>query len=297
MAFERARNRSQASIAGLCLLLVFGVVAVAAEEVVDASQAHGGEPTIPGVEMAPLPPPRSYGCFTDSFDRPDSSDMGPNWTEFTGELIIEAMWARGDLDWGFSYMLHNSASIPHELAVMSLDLLPLPADGPPGAHVGLICGAEPQHMFWIYVKIQDNDGDGQYDRLFFYNHGNSMPWGVFTIEMYTPIDAAHVTIYFSDDGDTLFVELDSDFDGVVDQAYQTSGAVAAYANGTAFGVAAFARGIFDNWKVCGRDPSPPVPATSWRSALLLATLLAIAAAITLRWRAGRDRHRSGQAKP
>jgi hypothetical protein len=188
------------------------------------------------------------GIWFDDFNRPDSTNMGPDWTEMDGDLVITDNHGKGNLSSGWSYMLHNSADENYADAVMEIDLLT--PSGSSGPHVSLIMGVTPGSVSWLYTKIQDNDDDGFYDRLFFYSYANGTPWGSDPFQTLTnPIQTGHVTMYVTNSGDTLNVDIDEDFNGTVDQHYENTGILSLLPLGTGFGIGTWAMGAFDNWGV------------------------------------------------
>lgn len=215
--------------------------------------------------IAPLPPaaigarripsgPSPAVSWTDNFDRANSTNMGPNWTEFAGDQVIQNNQGQGNLSSGWSYMLHNSASLNPAGARMEVDLKP--PVGASGPHVALIAGAASGSTQWLYTKIQDNTSDGTYDRIFFYRTGNGGGWGTNSfVDLTSPIATGRVFMYFSNAGDTLHVDIDTNFDGTVDQSYSNTGALAVTVAGTGFGIGTWAMGAYDNWRVCDCTPA------------------------------------------
>jgi hypothetical protein len=174
--------------------------------------------------------------------------MGPDWTEATGDQVIVNNHGQGNLAVGWSYMLHNSAALGAASARMEIDLLP--PSGSSGPHVALIAGAAVGSTQWYYTKIQDNNSDGSYDRMFFYSNGNGVGWGSNTfLDLTTPITTGRVYMYFTNAGDTLNVDIDTDFDGFVDQSYTNNGALAVTVAGNGFGIGTWAMGSYDFWLV------------------------------------------------
>lgn len=223
---------------------------IPAQAPVDANHAGAAAPVAanPGSPSQGSPGSSLLPLWTDDFNRPDSTNMGPDWTEVQGDEVILSNHGQGNLITGWSYMLHNFAAQSPASAVMEIDLLP--PSGTSGPHVALIAGAATGSVLWFYTKIQDNNSDGTYDRIYFYSNGNGGSWGTnASVPLTTPIATGRVYMYFTNAGDTLHVDIDTDFNGVVDQSYANTGALAVTVAGTSFGIGTWAMGSYDNWRV------------------------------------------------
>jgi hypothetical protein len=129
---------------------------------------------------------------------------------------------------------------------MKVDLLP--PQGSSGPHVALIAGAT--GTSWLYTKIQDNDSNGLYDRIFFYSNGNGGGWGTSSsVPLTSQIATGRVTMFVSNGGDRLNVDIDTNFDGIPDQQFQNDGILALGLSGSTYGIGTWAMGAFDNWEV------------------------------------------------
>ncbi|RMH02788.1 MAG: hypothetical protein D6702_07770 [Planctomycetota bacterium] len=225
---------------------------LAAQEPIDP---NGGTTVAPAGPVPSQPGPGApRGAWSDDFNRASGTWMGPDWTETMGDLAILNNHGKGNLSYGWSTMLHQSASGSPDGAVMEIDLLP-PA-GSSGPHVALIAGAGSTNGTWFYTKVQDNNDDGYYDRVYFYSVGNGTPWGAnWYQDLITPFSTARVKMYFTNSGDTLNVDIDWNFDGVVDEHRENSGALTVGVTGTGFGIGTWAEGAFDNWSVHGAGPT------------------------------------------
>ena len=167
-------------------------------------------------------------------------------------MVISNNFGRGNLGSGWSYMTHAFATGLLANTVMSVDLLP--PTGTSGPHVALIAGVNAGSTSWLYTKIQDNDSNGTYDRIFFYSAGNGGGWGIGTTALTAAIPTGRATMYVTNGGDRLNVDIDANFDGIPDQTYQNNGMLALGLTGTGYGIGTWAMGAYDNWQV-------PTPAT------------------------------------
>ncbi|MFO1078401.1 MAG: hypothetical protein U1E73_11825 [Planctomycetota bacterium] len=195
-----------------------------------------------------------FTSWSDDFNQPNTTNMGPFWTEVVGDEIIQNNQGQGNLATGWSYMLHNFAAMSPATTRMEIDLMP--PLGTSGPHVALITGAASGATQWFHTKIQDNDSNGTYDRIFFYSNGNGGGWGSpGSRALTTPVTTGRVYMYFTNAGDTLNVDIDENFDGVIDQHYANSGALAVTVAGTGFGIGTWAMGAYDNWRIADCLPA------------------------------------------
>ena len=108
----------------------------------------------------------------------------------------------------------------------------------------------------LFVKIQNNGGASDFDRVFFY-HGptgggsgwpNMDPPAIFE-DLATPVTSARIRVEIGSDGDTVTLQIDNDFDGVPDETYKRTGLSNITGNfGNRYGIGAFGGIGFDNWK-------------------------------------------------
>jgi len=98
---------------------------------------------------------------SDDFDRPDSASMGPDWSEMAGDAEIFSNAGRANSK---GYMLHNSVLKDYKTSTASLDFMPS-TSGPILIYTAVIMAAGSDFLF---IKVQDNNSDGMYDRMYFY---------------------------------------------------------------------------------------------------------------------------------
>ena len=255
------------------LLLALCVSAIPAQTIVpDANHLvmGTGPIAVPGPMGSALAP----GGYFDDFNRPDGTDMGPEWSEINGDMAIMNGAGMGTLTSGWSYMIHNLASGSLAQNPMQIDLLP--PSGTSGPHVALITGVGPGSTQWSYTKIQDNNSDGTYDRVYFYSAGNGSGWGSSSVAL-TPFATGHVMMSLDPTGDTLTVDIDWNFDGIVDESVSNSGFLNLTLAGTGFGIGTWAMGSYDNWQVGTPILTPQVTSvgTGGTTSLGVATLSTI----------------------
>lgn len=214
------------------------------------------------------------GSASDDFNRADGTNMGPDWTEISGDNIITGNMGAGNQSFGVNDMTHNSASCPYDQVEASVDFLPATA-GPSVAYVVLIAGVGVNN---IYVKIQDNDADGLYDRCFFYHSGNGGgTWNAtWFFDLATPVTSGRITLSFPDT-DTAQLDVDG---GAGVETFTVPGILSAGLSlGTSVGLGSFATAAFDNWDLNGGGcssvnlvgPTPGVAGTTNSVAFSCAT--------------------------
>jgi hypothetical protein len=194
-----------------------------------------------------LSTPATAQLWSDDFNRPDSTVMGSDWRELAGDLAITNGEGHGNLSSGWSKMHHNSAGGDWRTAYAEATYLP--PSGSSGPHVALILGAGGAKN--LYTKIQDNDSNGTYDRIFFYNGDNTGYWGSSSfVTLANPFTTARVVMYVGADMDSVVVEIDTNFDGVPDESHTNVG-IAPFAAqlGNEYGIGTWAMGRFDDWQV------------------------------------------------
>jgi hypothetical protein len=103
----------------------------------------------------------------------------------------------------------------------------------------------------VFLKVQDNDSNGFYDRVYFYRGINGSAWTGNTgssFPLVTPTVSGRMTCYFTNNGDTANVDIDNNFDGTVDEHFQTDGVLnIAPALGLGLGIGCYNNPAVDNW--------------------------------------------------
>ncbi len=182
--------------------------------------------------------------FSDDFDRPNGTNMGPDWSEVAGDHLIASN--RGSGTSGNSLMLHASGAGDYVDALAQI-VVAAPIDAQLRYVSIVLADGGARNLF---TKLQDNNSDGQYDTIYFYSNDNGTAYGTSPIATTAPVGSCRMIQYVTNDGDTMNVDLDVDFDGVVDQHYESSG-ILAFASqlGTGLGIGTFGPAEFDDWTV------------------------------------------------
>ena len=111
----------------------------------------------------------------DDFDRPNSTDLGPDWVESNNDLEIFGNTVRGKNSFlNDTWMYHSSFAEPHATSKAVVDFGATPGDTFFG--VSVVIGLD--HTTWggTAVRVTDNDLDGNFDRIFFNAAINAGAW-------------------------------------------------------------------------------------------------------------------------
>lgn len=173
----------------------------------------------------------------DDFNRADSTNMGANWTETDGDFSILGNRTVGTNSSAMSY----TGAAPGDKACVEVY----------AANSGTQYGGV--YLKWtssgdnLFVKVQDNNGNGDFERIFFVRDGgfvfNQACAGGFVIS--SPFTSARLSVYL--DGTTLKADIDTNFDNISDQSYSCAGAPARSGIRVALGI--FGGTALDNFGI------------------------------------------------
>ncbi|MBL8767916.1 MAG: hypothetical protein JNL94_11150 [Planctomycetes bacterium] len=191
----------------------------------------------------------AVGAVTsDDFNRPNSTNMGPNWVEVHGNTAIQnnkGKGASGAFTQG--WMHHASFTGNYADSTCAVDFQ---ASGI-GENVVLMVGLDPNTWGCVSVKIQDNTGDGLFDRVFFEQAFNAGSWGNGNPVIYdlaTPTASGRMTVSFDNDGDVAVCTIQNNASSQVETC--SASGILAFAfpiTGTRFGIGHSGGPFFDNW--------------------------------------------------
>jgi hypothetical protein len=199
----------------------------------------------------------------DDFNRPDGTDMGPNWSEEFGDFSIEEGFGRGLPGGGIQRMSWVGANSieAYSDTVASVDIFSLPNES--NYYVALRTGVSANDE--IHIKIQSQGGVlGAFTHVGFYHRtspgGNgygAWPGGSGFAALPMQISEARMTSYFMPgDPNTVYLDVDTDFNGTPEFTLSSGGLESISANlGTDVGIGDWQYGKFDNFNVV------PEPAT------------------------------------
>jgi hypothetical protein len=201
---------------------------------------------------------------SDDFNRPNSTNLGPNWFEVNGDFVIDANQARGNIAFANdTWMVHTGFSKPYTQAKVRCDFSRFPGDQFFAA--GLVFGADTNTWGGVAILVQDNNLDGFFDRIFFNGAVNagawfSQPTPVF-YDFPQQIAAGNLTVWAEDNGNRAVARVE-DNNGNLVGTYSAAGIVGSPFAPTGFrtGVWVRSRARVDNYQVIEHrqlDAYPP----------------------------------------
>lgn len=181
--------------------------------------------------------------WTDDFDRPDSDAPGPDWTESYGDMDVRNMMGVEGTGSANSKMAHNTASILYTDCIATVRMGRM--DNGSG-YVALIMGDGGGRN--LFTKLQDNNGDRLFDTIYFYSNDNGTSYGTGSVVITTPVAECQLTVYVTNGGDTMNVDIDENYDGTPEQHYENNGILGFAASlGTGLGIGAWSGANWDDW--------------------------------------------------
>ena len=203
--------------------------------------------------------PAAAQSASDDFNRPNSTNLGPDWVEvmFQGEFEIENNQLKSANQFGFGWMHHATMTGNYADSTCSMDFV---VNGFGGDSFSLVAGLDPNTWGGVEVKLQDNDGDGLVDRLFFNAAINAGNWNGSPLnhDLLTPLAAGRMTLSFTNNGDTAVVDIE-DLNGNVETF--TGSGINSFQfpiTGTNFGIASFGDSWMDNWSASVGPQGPSI---------------------------------------
>lgn len=219
--------------------------------------------------------------WSDNFNAPNGP-LGPNWTVVSGTWGIDNNQGVHLSSPANETIQYGPASLAYGSSVSSLDIF---ATSTASQFSALLTGLGGTDT--LMVKIQAQTSTGQFSHVGFYHKTSATAYGNWTPGVTTLPDgttnattgfvtmpagytfaSARMSVWFPD-LDTVQLDLDTDFNGTIDQTYKRTGLSSFAANlGTGHGIAAWGTTArFDNWSVV---PEPASLALLGVGALLTA---------------------------
>lgn len=206
---------------------------------------------------------------SDDFNRPNAGTPGPDWVVDDGVFEIESNQGKANNRFFLGFMHHATLTGDFADSTQSVDFI---MNGFGGDFIGLVAGLNPSTWSAVETKLQDNDGDGLFDRLFFNSAINAGGWDGSSLffDLATPIASGTMTLSFTNSGDTAVVTIDSIAGGT--ETFQGTGinSFTFPVSGDTFGISSFGDSWFDNWS-CDIGPTGPVYSITNLTAGQLAT--------------------------
>ncbi len=202
---------------------------------------------VPGTGPGSGSSSRATSAF-DDFNRANSTNMGADWTEQTGDIEILSNMGHGVQN--LSMMTHNGVNDNYASSNMSSRF----DHGGGLVYVAMVAGYSGLYDN-VFVKVQDNNSDGWYDRVFFYYGNNGGSWSGYTGSYYydlaTPTVSGTMTLSFDNAGDDAVLTIDNDASGASEVFVCGGLAASAGGLGTGFGVGTYGPAYFDDFTVNG----------------------------------------------
>jgi hypothetical protein len=208
---------------------------------------------------------RAQQIFHDDFNRPDGTVIGNGWIEVNGDLVLQGNRGKGNLFMANdTWMAQASFAQPYTSAKARIQF-----EAPVGeiaGSVGVALGLTPSTWSATTVRLQDNDLDGLFDRIFFEAAINAGAWytGGVPVKYDLPVQlaAGQLTAWVQDGGNTAVVRVE-DAAGHLIGIYSASGiAGSPFApTGTHVGVWVRSRPYFDEFWAIEHRALDAYPAT------------------------------------
>jgi hypothetical protein len=178
----------------------------------------------------------------DTFNRPDSASLGGNWTQQAPTMSIAGQRATNPNNTTglatFNGLTGNAACADVTDGAGSPNYVALVLSYATGADN-------------LFIKVQDNIAPAGFDRAYFY-HGNNGP-------QFAPSQAiANFTtgrMSVARVGDNVTLEVDTNADGIPEQAFTASGANAVPNLGTGLGLGIYGKAFADNFATPATPPT------------------------------------------
>jgi hypothetical protein len=181
----------------------------------------------------------------DDFNRPNSTNMGPNWTEVAGDWRIENNRARSQPAPATDLMIFNpwTSPAPYVEAEVYYE------GSARVTYAALVC-LYANLSNNLFVKVQDNNANGDFERVFFYYGNNGSAWpgmtgGPYYVDV-TPFTQARIWTVVS--GNNITLNIDRDMNGVPEDVL-TRGGFPTGSLGVGVGLGGYNNASFDNFRV------------------------------------------------
>ena len=183
-------------------------------------------------------------AITDEFDRPDGTDMSAMWTEQSGDWRLEGERAHSSSNAAYDLAIFIE---PSSSPVLSADVHYTGASRL--TYTALVSKyANPSDC--VFVKVQDNNSDGEYDAAYFYYGNGGSAWANMTggssLQILDPFSDARIKTWH--EGDVVTLEIDHNFDGTPEETFWR-GNIPLAALGDGVGLGGYSHGVIDNFTV------------------------------------------------
>ena len=176
----------------------------------------------------------------DNFNRPNGP-LGADWTAVSGTWRIENNMARSSTGAATDLAIYNALQTAN--ALVGADVFYL--GGSRITYAALVSGYTSASNT-VFIKVQDNNGNGDFERVFFYFGNNGSPWPGMTggpsfVDV-TPFTQARLWTVLS--GNSITLNIDRDMNGVPEDVLTRGGLPSL---GTSGGLGGYSNAAFDNF--------------------------------------------------
>jgi hypothetical protein len=200
-------------------------------------------------------------AVNDVFDRPNTTNLGPNWFEGSGDGFIESNRLKCDSP-NASWCSYTGFKNPYATTVVSIDF----AATASGSKIGVALGFTPSTWGGIEVSLNDNTGSTMLDRIYFngaINAGNwpTNPTGASVhYNLTTPMASGTLKVWITNNGNTVVAEVTNAATGIKEPLYTASGINSFLFPPTGLDVAvSYARGgACDDFQAWSGQPDGPI---------------------------------------
>ena len=185
----------------------------------------------------------------DDFDRPNSTSLGSSWREDTGDTVIEGNEGKGNSRFTNGWMEFLPLSGDYRRSRLALSVR---CNGFGGDHVALIAALDPATWDAVYVRLQDNNGDGLFDRVLFERGITGGGWGggnPVRYDLAVPTVSARLELDFENGGDLALLSIANHASGQLERC-QAAGLLSmsfGAPSGRACGIGHFGDPYFDDF--------------------------------------------------
>jgi hypothetical protein len=237
------------------LLSAFALLASAAAAQQPAVDLSLGQAAAPSADALAAPAQGGWlGIHSDDFNRPDGP-IGPQWTDQVGTFSVFNM--EGTAASGLSWTKHNAAATTFAQATMTIDFLGSVSGG--SNYVAAMFG-DGTSSGGITIKVQNQTG--LYGHVGMYRGHNGGGWGGTGSGFFTralPSAQGRMHVYFQNGGDDVVLDIDNDFDGIIDEQFIAQGILSAGGINITpdAGIGAWNDPRFDDWTL-DDGSGPPI---------------------------------------
>ncbi len=188
---------------------------------------------------------------SDDFNRPNSTSLGSLWREDTGDTVIEGNEGKGNSRFTNGWMEFRGLAGDYRRARLGLTVR---CNAFGGDHVALIAALDPSTWDAVYVRLQDNNGDGLFDRVLFERGITGGGWGggnPVRYDLLVPTVSARLELDFENGGDLALLTIANQTSGQIERC-QAAGLLTmpfGAPSGSAVGIGHFGDPYFDDFQV------------------------------------------------